>query len=145
MAHTVEVLRWAKKLIEDRTGGRQWLAAGWDGMPAIRMEDTCMVGLHFSLLKNKQTGIYDCQVKGYIRTCGGYNKSARMKELVRECEQVADIVLTLEEADIHASEEEVQVFCEELKGLGEAEQERKLCGSGPQDGRRFGRNGENGL
>ena len=64
----LEKLRWAEALIREKTGGKQRLLAGWDGMPAVQIADRCMVGLYFSLLKNQKTGVYDCRVKGYIRT-----------------------------------------------------------------------------
>lgn len=112
---TVEKLRWAKALIEEKTKGQQTLAAGWDGMPVVWIADGCMVGLYFALLKNQKTGLYDCRVKGYIRSCGGYNPSARMKELTEECARIAALVAELEAADIHGDEEAVKAFCEELK------------------------------
>lgn len=111
----VEKLRWAKALIEEKTGGGQTLEAGWDGMPVVRITDGCMVGIYFALLKNQKTGFYDCRAKGYIRNCGGYNPSARMKELTEECARIAALVAQLEAADIHADEEAVDAFCEELK------------------------------
>ena len=42
----LEKLYRARELIESRTGGRQQLALGWDGMPAVRIEDSCMVGVY---------------------------------------------------------------------------------------------------
>ena len=111
----LEKLRWAEALIREKTGGQQILVAGWDGMPAIQIADGCMVGLYFALLKNRKTGVYDCRVKGYIRTCGGYNPSAWLKELTEECARIAALVAQLEAADIHADEEAVAAFCEELK------------------------------
>ncbi len=115
----LEQLRWAEALIREKTEGRQKLLTGWDGMPVVRIEDGCMVGLYFALLKNQKTGFYDCRVKGYIRTCGGYNPSARMKELTEECARIAALVAQLEAADIHGDEEAVAAFCEELKDSGE--------------------------
>ena len=111
----LEKLRWAEALIREKTGGQQILVAGWDGMPAVQIADGCMVGLYFALLKNQKTGLYDCRVKGYIRTCGGYSPSARLKELTEECARIAALVAQLEAADIHADEETVAVFCEELR------------------------------
>ena len=84
-------------------------------MPAVQVADGCMVGLYFALLKNQKTGLYDCRVKGYIRTCGGYSPSARLKELTEECARIAALVAQLEAADIHGDEEAVAAFCEELK------------------------------
>lgn len=115
----VEKLLWAKALIEERTGGQQTLEAGWDGMPVVRIADGCMVGLYFALLKNGKTGLYDCRVKGYIRSCGGYKPSARMKELTGECARIAALVDELETADIHVEEAAVKAFCEELKKPGD--------------------------
>ena len=111
----LEKLRWAEALLREKTGGQQILVAGWDGMPAVQIADGCMVGLYFALLKNQKTGLYDCWVKGYIRTCGGYSPSARLKELTEECARIAALVAQLEAADIHADEETVAVFCEELR------------------------------
>ena len=59
----LEKLYRARELIESRTGGRQQLALGWDGMPAVRIEDSCMVGVYFALIKNMLTGMYDSRVK----------------------------------------------------------------------------------
>ena len=111
----IETLRWAKNLIQKETQGKQYLIAGWDGMPTVHVDRSCMVGLHFSLLKNRSTGLFDCRVKGYIRACGGYNKSSDMQKLVAECESMANLVGKLEKADIHVDEDTVWLFCEELK------------------------------
>ena len=59
----LEKLYRARELIESRTGGRQQLALGWDGMPAVRIEDSCMVGVYFALIKNMLTGMYDSRVR----------------------------------------------------------------------------------
>lgn len=115
----LEKLRWAEALIQEKTGGQQILVAGWDGMPAVQIADGCMVGLYFALLKNQKTDLYDCRVRGYIRTCGGYNPSAWLKELTEECARIAALVAQLEAADIHADEEAVAAFCEELKSKSE--------------------------
>ena len=127
-----EKLLWAKRLIEEKTEGKQCLQIGWDDMPVVRMTDDCMVGLYFSLKLNRCSGLYDCLVKGYIRTCGGYNPSARMKDLTEECSRIADLVLQIEKAEIHATEEEIQEFCtlikEEMEQSNEKDQNNKLCG-----------------
>lgn len=73
----LEKLYRARELIESRTGGRQRVVPGWDGMPTVRIEDSCMVGVYFALIKNMLTGMYDSRVKGYIRTCGGYRPGDR--------------------------------------------------------------------
>ena len=117
----LEKLKWAKALIEEKTGGKQKLCAGWDGMPVVQIADGCMMGLYFALLKNRKTGFYDCRVKGYIRTCGGYNPSAWLKELTEECARIAALVAQLEAADIHADEEAAAAFCEELKRKTESD------------------------
>lgn len=127
-----EKLLWAKKLIEEKTEGKQCLQLGWDDMPVVRMADECMVGLYFSLKLNRYSGLYDCLVKGYIRTCGGYNPSARMKDLTEECSRIAELVLKIEKAEIHATEEEVLEFCslikKEMEKTDEKDQDNKLCG-----------------
>ena len=96
------------------------------------MTDACMVGLYFSLKLNRCSGLYDCLVKGYIRTCGGYNPGARMKDLTEECSRIADLVLQIEKAEIHATGEEVQEFCtlikKEMEQTDEKDQNNKLCG-----------------
>lgn len=115
----IEKLRWAGRLIEERTKGRQRLLAGWDGMPVVGIEDGCMVGLYFALLKNRKTGLYDCHVKGYVRTCGGYRPGARMRDLAEECGLVASLVSELEGAAIHVDEDTVKAFCGELKEKGD--------------------------
>ena len=125
-------LLWAKRLIEEKTDGKQCLQLGWDDMPVIRTADDCMVGLYFSLKLNRYSGLYDCMAKGYIRTCGGYNPSARMKDLTEECARIADLVLKIEKADIHATGDEVQEFCalikKEMEQTDEEDQDNKLCG-----------------
>ena len=63
-----EKLLWVKRLIKEKTEGKQYLQLGWDDMPMVRMADDCMVGLYFSLKLNRYSGMYDCLVKGYIRT-----------------------------------------------------------------------------
>lgn len=127
-----EKLLWAKRLIEEKTEGKQCLQIGWDDMPVVRMTDDCMVGLYFSLKLNRCSGLYDCLVKGYIRTCGGYNPGARMKDLTEECSRIADLVLQIEKAEIHATGEEVQEFCtlikKEMEQSNEKDQNNKLCG-----------------
>jgi len=111
---SLETLRWAKDLIQEWTQGKQYLKAGWDGMPTVHVNRECIVGLYFSLQQNPNTKLYDAHVRGYIRTCGGYNQSAGMRELIAECERIAALVLELERAEIHVSESAVQMFCEEL-------------------------------
>ena len=127
-----EKLLWAKRLIEEKTEGKQCLQIGWDDMPVVRMTDDCMVGLYFSLKLNRCSGLYDCLVKGYIRTCGGYNPGARRKDLTEECSRIADLVLQIEKAEIHATEEEIQEFCtlikKEMEQSNEKDQNNKLCG-----------------
>ena len=127
-----EKLLWAKRLIEEKTEGKQCLQIGWDDMPVVRMTDDWMVGLYFSLKLNRCSGLYDCLVKGYIRTCGGYNPGARMKDLTEECSRIADLVLQIEKAEIHATEEEIQEFCtlikKEMEQSNEKDQNNKLCG-----------------
>ena len=109
----LEKLYRARELIESRTGGRQQLALGWDGMPAI---------------KNMLTGMYDSRVKGYIRTCGGYRPGARMKDLTEECAQIASLVLDLEKMEISVTKEEAEAFCQNL-----AEIENREGSSGEED------------
>lgn len=127
-----EKLLWAKRLIEEKTDGKQCLQLGWDDMPVIRTADDCMVGLYFSLKLNRYSGLYDCMAKGYIRTCGGYNPSARMKDLTEECSRIADLVLQIEKAEIHATGEEVQEFCmlikKEMEQINEKDQNNRLRG-----------------
>ena len=127
-----EKLLWAKKLIEEKTDGKQCLQLGWDDMPVIRTAEDCMVGLYFSLKLNRYSGLYDCMAKGYIRTCGGYNPSARMKDLTEECSRIADLVLQIEKAEIHATGEEVQEFCmlikKEMEQINEKDQNNRLRG-----------------
>ena len=54
-----EKLLWAKRLIKEKTEGKQYLQLGWDDMPMVRMADDCMVGLYFSLKLNRDSGMYD--------------------------------------------------------------------------------------
>ena len=108
-------LRWARDLIREKTAGKQRLAIGWDGMPVVRMDPDCRVGLYFVLLRNQKNGLYDCRARGYIRTCGGYHPSAGMQDLTGECSAIAALVGQIERADIHVTQEDVQRFCEELE------------------------------
>ena len=97
-------------------------------MPAVRIEDPCMVGVYFALIKNMLTGMYDSRVKGYIRTCGGYRPGARMKDLTEECAQIASLVLDLEKMEISVTKEEAEAFCQNL-----AEIENREGSSGEED------------
>ena len=132
----IEKLRWAKALIEEETGGKQRLLAGWDGMPAVQIADGCMVGLYFvgifvgiltALIMRRfrfkgEAVPFVMELPNYrMRTCGGYSPSARLKELTEECARIAALVAQLEAADIHGDEEAVAAFCEELKREKEAD------------------------
>ena len=74
--NSIEQMRWAKKLIEEKTSGLQELVVGnvHDDL-YIRTSDKATVGLYLSVLLNRSAGRYDCVFKGYTRTCGGYNDS----------------------------------------------------------------------
>ena len=91
----LEKLYRARELIESRTGGRQQLALGWDGMPAVRIEDPCMVGVYFALIKNMLTE------QGSLQT-------AKIRQVIG---------LVQENADKNIAPEDLQTFYRVLEQL----------------------------
>ena len=117
---SIERMKWAKKLIEEKTGGLQELVVGnvHDEL-YIRTSDKAIVGLYLSVLPNRKTGRYDCVFKGYTRTCGGYNDSKKMQVLTDEYQNITDLLKQLEKAGISLTEDELQTFVSEMKSAEE--------------------------
>lgn len=118
--NSIEQMRWAKQLIEEKTGGLQELVVGnvHDDL-YIRTSDKATVGLYLSVLPNKKTDRYDCIFKAYTRTCGGYNNSKKMQALADEYQNVTDVLKQLEKAKISLTEDELQSFVGEIKSAEE--------------------------
>lgn len=118
--NSIERMKWAKKLIEEKTGGLQVLAVGnvHDEL-YIRTSDKAIVGLYLSVLPNRKTGRYDCVFKGYTRTCGGYNDSEKMQALTDEYQNITDLLKQLEKAKISLAEDELQTFVSEMESAEE--------------------------
>ena len=111
----MEKLRWTKQRIEETTGGKQRLSTGI-GLPLmIRMQDDCQAALYLAMVKNRQTGNYHADVKGYLRTFSGYCDGARLRKLEEEIGRLSALVDELEAADISVGEETLLAFCEELE------------------------------
>lgn len=118
--NSIEQMRWAKQLTEERTGSLQELVLGnvHDDL-YIRTSDKATVGLYLSVLPNSKTGQYDCIFKAYTRTCGGYNNSKKMQALTDEYQNVTELLKQLKKVKISLTEDELQAFVGEIKSAEE--------------------------
>ena len=80
----IEKLRWMKQRIEEATDGRQRLSTGIGWPFTVRMQDDCQGALYLAMVKNKRTGNYHADIKGYVRTFSGYCGGAHLKQLGEE-------------------------------------------------------------
>lgn len=111
----IEKLRWMKQRIEEATDGRQRLStgSGWPFM--VRVQDDCQGALYLAMVKNKRTGNYHADIKGYVRTFSGYCDGAHLKQLEKEIGRLSALVTELEAADIQVTEETLLTFSEDLE------------------------------
>lgn len=112
----IEKLWWAKRRIEEVTDGKQRLTIGFGGCLLMKVEDSCLAALYLAMVKNRQSGMFHCDVKGYVRTFSGYRSGACMDQLTAELEAMASLVKELEQLEICIEEEEFLIFCRELDG-----------------------------
>ncbi|WP_270809962.1 hypothetical protein [Hungatella effluvii] len=110
----IEKLWWAKRRIEEATDGRQRLIMGFGGNITVQVDKGCLVALYFAMVKNRQSGMFHCDVKGYVRTFSGYRNGVCLDRLTAELEAMASLVKELEHLEICIEEEELLTFCHEL-------------------------------
>ena len=111
----IEKLWRAKRRIEEATNGKQRMTMGFGGCLSIQVEHTCLAALYLAMVKNRQSGMFHCDVKGYVRTFSGYRNGAGMDQLAAELEKMASLVKELEQLEICIGEEELLNFCRELR------------------------------
>lgn len=111
----IEKLRWMKERIAEETGGKQWLSTG-SGLPLmVKMQDSCQAALYVAMVKNKQTGKYHADVKGFLRSFSGYCDGNRLGQLGEEIGRLSALVSELEAVEISVEEDTLLAFCEELE------------------------------
>lgn len=111
----IEKLRWMKERIAKATEGKQWLSTGIGRLLMVRMQDDCQAALYLAMVKNRQTGKYHADVKGFLRTFSGYCDGVRLGQLGEEIGRLSALVAELEAADIAVEEDTLLAFCEELE------------------------------
>ena len=118
-------LRWMKERIAEETGGKQWLSTGI-GLPLmVKMQDSCQAALYVAMVKNKQTGKYHADVKGFLRSFSGYCDGNRLGQLGEEIGRLSALVSELEAAALSVGEDTLLAFCKELE-----QQEVQIRGEG---------------
>lgn len=120
--NSIEQMRWAKELIEEKSGGAFELVAGnIRGDLFLRCSDNARVGLYLTMHPNMKTGRYDCQFQGYTRISSGYYDASEMQRLADEYQMVASLQKELEAAKISLSQDELATFSAELSSTEEQE------------------------
>ena len=118
----VEQMRWAKSLLEEKSGGAFELVAGnVRGDLFMRCSDKAHVGLYLTMQPNMKTGRYDCQFQGYTRISSGYHDARGMQRVADEYQMVASLQKELEAAKITLSQDELCAFAAELSNTEEQE------------------------
>lgn len=113
--NSIEQMRWAKRLLEEKSGGAFELVAGnVRGDLFLRCSDTAHVGLYLTMQPNMNTGRYDCQFQGYTRISSGYYDASGMQRLADEYRMVASLIKELDAVRISLSPEELSAFSTEL-------------------------------
>ena len=121
----IEKLRWMKERIAEETGGKQWLSTGI-GLPLmVKMQDSCQAALYVAMVKNKQTGKYHADVKGFLRSFSGYCDGNRLGQRGEEIGRLSALVSELEAAALSVGEDTLLAFCKELE-----QQEVQIRGEG---------------
>ena len=113
----MEKLRWMKRRIGEATEGKQRLSTGMGFPLMVKMEEDCQAALYLAMVKNKQTGMYHVDVKGYLRTFSGYCDKMQLRRLCEEISRLSLLVGELEEADISVEEHTLLAFSKELECL----------------------------
>lgn len=111
----IEKLWQAKRRIEGATAGKQRLTIGSGGCLTVQVDQECLAAIYLAMIKKRQSGMYHCDVKGYVRTFSGYRNGACMDQLTAELEAMASLVKELEQLKICIGEEELLIFCRELR------------------------------
>lgn len=119
----IEKLWQAKRRIEEATAGKQRLTIGFGGGLTVQVDQGCLAAIYLAMIKNRQNGMFHCDVKGYVRTFSGYRNGACMDQLTAELEAMASLVKELEQLKICIGEEELLTFCRELR-IQEPNQEK---------------------
>lgn len=118
--NAIEQMQWAKRLLEEKSGGAFELVAGnVRGDLFLRCSDKANVGLYLSVLPNMKSGRYDCIFSGYTRCSGSYMNAAGMQRLADEYQMVASLQKELEAAKISLSQDELATFSAELSSTEE--------------------------
>ena len=63
----IEKLWQAKRRIEEVTAGKQHLIIGFGGYLTVQVDQGCLAAIYLAMIKNRQSGMYHCDVKGYVR------------------------------------------------------------------------------
>lgn len=121
----IEKLRWAKQRIEEATAGKQRLTIGFGGCLSMKVDDSCLAALYLAMVRNQQSGMFHCDVKGYVRTFSGYRCGACMDQMTAELEKMASLVKELEQLEICIGEDALLTFCRELRGQEAVEKGQK--------------------
>ena len=111
----IEKLWWAKRQLEEQTEGKQRLIMGSGGHLFVKVDDSCLAACYFAMVRNQKNGQYHADVKGYLRTFGGYCNGTRLEQMSEEISGLAALVKELEAAQISVSEEELHEFSRELE------------------------------
>ena len=121
----IEKLWQAKQRIEEATAGKQRLTIGFGGYLTVQVDQGCLAAIYLAMIKNRQSGMYHCDVKGYVRTFSGYRNGACMDQLTAELEAMASLVKELEQLEICIGEEELLTFCQELRSQEREKENQK--------------------
>lgn len=118
--NAIKKMRWAKALLEEKSGGAYELVVGnvHDDL-YLRCSDKANAGIYLSVVPNRKTGNYDCVFKGYTRCSGGYLRAAQMQKLADEYQIAATLVKELESAKISLTQGEMNCFVAEIKSAEE--------------------------
>lgn len=123
----IEKLRWLRERIAEETGGKQWLSTGIGQPLMVKMQDSCQAALYVAMVKNKQTGKYHADVKGFLRSFSGYCDGKRLGQLGEEIGRLSTLVSELEAAEISVEEDTLLAFCEELEQQEVQKREEGIC------------------
>ena len=121
----IEKLWQAKQRIEEATAGKQRLTIGFGGCLTVQVDQGCLAAIYLAMIKKRQSGMFHCDVKGYVRTFSGYRNGACMDQLTAELEAMASLVKELEQLEICIGEEELLTFCRELSSQEREKENQK--------------------
>jgi hypothetical protein len=93
----------------------------------VKMQDSCQAALYVAMVKNKQTGKYHADVKGFLRSFSGYCDGNRLGQLGEEIGRLSALVSELEAAEISVEEDTLLAFCKELEQQEEPMRGERIC------------------